>query len=247
MHSVVSNCGPHQITTSPTPSQRSWMPVHGLSTVLQNSRDFINLHTGANPSHGADGSVWTLTWLVELPGRLSSPFQPGGVEVAPFVLGFISAAAAATTGASGRRCRWRRRRLNGEAGRHFRLSLVEAEEPRHFKENEWNSYEWTVPPLVLPPLHICHFLHTCVSPQSSNLRKSVTERRFRWITETLIGWISVCRFFIGWNVFDVTHSPAQNWYGGRSGPERLQDSSKERSFPLVASGYFSKRSHIKYN
>lgn len=155
MHSVVSNCGPHQITTSPTPSQRSWMPVHGLSTVLQYSRDFINLHTGANPSHGADGCVWTLTWLVELPGRLSSPLQPGGVEVAPFVLGFISSAAATTTGASGRRRRWRRRRLNGEAGRHFRLSLVEAEEPRHFKENEWNSYEWTVPPLVLPPLHIC--------------------------------------------------------------------------------------------
>lgn len=62
----------------------------------------------------------TLTRLVEVLGRLSSPLQPGGIEVAPFVLGFISPA----TGASRRRRRRWRRRLSGETGRHFRLPLI---------------------------------------------------------------------------------------------------------------------------
>lgn len=62
----------------------------------------------------------TLTGLVELLGRLSSPLQPGGIEVAPFVLGFISTA----TGASGRRRCWWWWRLGRETGRHLRLTLV---------------------------------------------------------------------------------------------------------------------------
>lgn len=68
----------------------------------------------------------TLTGLVEVLGRLSSPLQPGGVEVAPFVLGFISTAAGAS-----RRRRRRRRRLRREPGRRFGLPLVQAEQPRH--------------------------------------------------------------------------------------------------------------------
>lgn len=75
----------------------------------------------------------TLTRLVEVLGCLSSPLQPGGIEVAPFVLGFISPA----TGASRRRRRRWRRRLSGETGRHFRLPLIQSEQPRHF--NMWQT------------------------------------------------------------------------------------------------------------
>lgn len=76
----------------------------------------------------ASRSSRTLTRLVEVLGRLSSPLQPGGIEVAPFVLGFISSA----TGASRRRRRRWRRRLSGETGGRFRLPLIQSEQPRHF-------------------------------------------------------------------------------------------------------------------
>lgn len=71
-----------------------------------------------------------LTGLVELLGRLGSPLQPGGIEVAPFVLGFISTAA----GASSRRRR--RRRLGRQTGRRFGLAPVQSEQPRHGTERE---------------------------------------------------------------------------------------------------------------
>lgn len=71
-----------------------------------------------------------LTGLVEFLGRLSSPLQPGGIEVAPFVLGFISTA----TGASGRRWWWWWW-LRREARGYFRLPLIQTEQPRHFKKD----------------------------------------------------------------------------------------------------------------
>lgn len=106
--------------------ERSWMMVASWLSVC--IFFFINWRNGV--SHCANRPSRTLTGLVELLGRLSSPLQPGGIEVAPFVLGFISTAA----GASGRRRRrwWR---LNRETGRHFGLPLVQAEQPRHFNEN----------------------------------------------------------------------------------------------------------------
>lgn len=63
-------------------------------------------------------AIRILTRLVEFLGRLSSPLQPGGIEVAPFVLGFISIA----TGTSGRR--WRRLWWSREARGYFRLPLI---------------------------------------------------------------------------------------------------------------------------
>lgn len=111
----------------------------------------------------------TLTGLVQFLGRLSSPLQPGGIKVAPFVLGFISAAVRAP----GRRRR--RRRRSWEASRRLRLPLVQAEQPRHVASEKKSPVE-----LVLceargcsssssssVTAHACHAAIFCASASGS--------------------------------------------------------------------------------
>lgn len=127
-----------------------------------------------------------LTGLVEFLGRLGSSLQPGGIEVAPFVLGFISPSA----GSSGRRRR--RWRLYREPRRWLRLPFVQAEQPRHV------SFHW-LDKVTLTPVLNGHrdrrFLHTRVTLQTCTCAGEKLRNLWRRAVIGCLGRI-VCSYWL---------------------------------------------------